>query len=54
MPRSVHTHPWGHPCLDLTLLGALGKMLFLSASRMLSQASGLQDKLFTQVNYLTY
>ena len=54
MPRSVHTHPWGHPRLDLTLLGALGKILFLSANRMLSQVSALQDKLFPQVNYLTY
>lgn len=54
MPRSVHAHPWGHPRLDLTLLGTLGKMLFLSANHMLSQVSGLQGKLFTQVNCLTY
>lgn len=54
MPRSVHTHPWGHPRLDLPLLGTLGKMLFLSANHMLSQVSGLQGELFTQVNYLTY
>ena len=50
MLRSAYTHPWGHPRLDLTLLRALGKMLFLSANRMLSQVSGLRDKLFTQVN----